>query len=42
MRVLIADGDEAFLEVALHYLSRHGHGMMAYKWYPAPSQARRW
>lgn len=25
MRVLIADGDEAFLEVAQRYLSRHGH-----------------
>jgi DNA-binding response OmpR family regulator len=25
MRVLIADGDEAFLEVAQRYLSHHGH-----------------
>lgn len=25
MRVLIADGDQAFLEVARQYLSRHGH-----------------
>jgi len=25
MRVLIADGDEVFLEVAQRYLSYHGH-----------------
>lgn len=25
MRLLMADGDEAFLEVAQRYLSRHGH-----------------
>lgn len=25
MRVLLADGDQAFLEVARQYLSRHGH-----------------